>query len=61
MPPQVCHPHNTCKLQSLLEHEANIAGFRAELLKSQELQAASFTRDTERLQDGLEKIRSEIR
>uniref|UniRef100_A0A1D2AFQ8 Protein FMP32, mitochondrial n=2 Tax=Auxenochlorella protothecoides TaxID=3075 RepID=A0A1D2AFQ8_AUXPR len=47
--------------RSLLEHEANIAGFRAELLKSQELQAASFTRDTERLQDGLEKIRSEIR
>ncbi|KAK2080724.1 hypothetical protein QBZ16_000578 [Prototheca wickerhamii] len=36
-------------------------GFRTELLKSQELQAATFNRDTERLRDGLDKIRSEIR
>ena len=45
----------------LLEHEGRITGFRTELLKSQELQAATFNRDTERLRDGLDKIRSEIR
>eukprot|EP00887_Chlorella_sp_A99_P003906 scaffold11.g3906.t1 len=46
---------------TVLEQEARIAGFRAEVLKSQELQVATFTRDTERLQSNLEKVRSEIR
>jgi ABC-type phosphate transport system auxiliary subunit len=46
---------------SILEQEAKHAGFRSEVLKSQELQVATFTRDTERLQANLEKIRSEIR
>jgi len=47
--------------KSELEASASIAGFRAEVLKSQELQVATFTRDTERLQANLEKVRSEIR
>ncbi|KAL4421910.1 hypothetical protein ABPG77_005194 [Micractinium sp. CCAP 211/92] len=47
--------------KSILEQEAKHAGFRSEVLKSQELQVATFTRDTERLQINLEKIRSEIR
>lgn len=47
--------------KSELQSQASIAGFRAEVLKSQELQVASFTRDTERLQANLEKVRSEIR
>lgn len=32
--------------QTVLEQEGRIAGFRSEVLKSQELQAATFTRDT---------------
>lgn len=48
-------------MQSALEQEGKITGFRSEVLKSQELQVATFTRDTERLQNNLEKIRSEIR
>lgn len=47
--------------KSILEQEGKHAGFRAEVLKSQELQVATFTRDTERLQINLEKIRAEIR
>ncbi|EFN59866.1 hypothetical protein CHLNCDRAFT_49741 [Chlorella variabilis] len=47
--------------KSILEQDALHAGFRSEVLKSQELQVATFTRDTERLQINLEKIRSEIR
>ncbi len=34
---------------------------RSEVLKSHELQAASFTRDSERLQSNIDKIKSEIR
>jgi hypothetical protein len=47
--------------KSELQATASIAGFRAEVLKSQELQVATFTRDTEKLQANLEKLRSEIR
>ena len=47
--------------KAVLESNASIAGFRAESLKTQELQVATFTRDTERLQSNLEKVRSEIR
>ncbi len=38
-----------------------MAGFKSETLKQQEMQTASTMRETERLQAGLEKIRSEIR
>ena len=47
--------------KSQLEATASIAGFRAEVLKSQELQVAIFTRDADKLQTNLEKLRSEIR
>jgi hypothetical protein len=47
--------------KSELQSQASIAGFRAEVTKAQELQVATFTRDTERLQANLEKVRSEIR
>jgi chromosome segregation ATPase len=47
--------------KSELQSTSSIAGFRAEVLKSQELQVATFTRDAERLQASLEKLRSEIR
>lgn len=47
--------------RSELEASASIAGFRAEVLKSQELHVATFTRDAERLQVNIEKLRSEIR
>lgn len=47
--------------KSELKAEAAIAGFRAEVLKSQELQAATSTRETERLQANLDKVKSEIR
>lgn len=47
--------------KAVLQHEARIAGFRAEMVKSQELHVASFIRDTERLQANLDKIRAEIR
>jgi hypothetical protein len=47
--------------KAALEAEGKLAGLRAEVLKSQELQVATFMRDTERLQSNLEKIRSEIR
>lgn len=48
-------------MQSVLEQEARIAGFKSEVSKSQELHLASLTRDTERLTSNLDKIRSEIR
>lgn len=47
--------------KSEMQSQASVAGFRAEVMKSQELQAATFMRDTERLQANLEKVRSEIR
>jgi hypothetical protein len=47
--------------KSELKAEASIAGFRAEVLKSQELQVATSTRETERLQASLDKVKSEIR
>lgn len=48
-------------LQAILEQEARIAGFKSEVVKGQELHLASLTRDTERLSNSLEKIRSEIK
>ncbi len=48
-------------MQAVLEQEARIAGFKSEVVKGQELHLASLTRDTERLSNSLEKIRSEIK
>lgn len=56
-----CYVPKVMLEKSVLEQEAGSAGFRSEVLKSQELQAATFLRDTERLQSNLEKVRSEIR
>lgn len=56
-----CYVSKGALEKSELQAQASIAGFRAEVLKSQELQVATSTRDTERLQSNLEKIRSEIR
>eukprot|EP00884_Botryococcus_braunii_P015063 jgi/Botrbrau1/23558/Bobra.0141s0028.2 len=47
--------------KAILEQEARIAGFKSEVVKGQELHLASLTRDTERLSNSLEKIRSEIK
>ena len=56
-----CCRHPLPLPQSVLETDSRFAGFRSEVLKSQELQVATFLRDTERLQSNIEKIRSEIR
>jgi len=41
--------------------ESSISGFRAEVMKIQELQEATSIRETERLQANLDKVKSEIR
>lgn len=46
---------------SLLERDARLASFRAEVSKGAELQAAAVTRDTERLGAALDRVRSELR
>lgn len=56
-----CYVPKSALEKSLLEQDSRIAGLRSEVLRSQELQVATFLRDTERLQSNLEKIRSEIR
>ncbi len=48
-------------LQAVAEQDARITSFKNEVTKQQETAAASFTRDTERLQTNLDKVRSEIR
>ncbi len=46
---------------ALLERDARLAGFRAEVGKAAELQAAALTRDTERLGAALDRVRAELR
>lgn len=48
-------------LQILLEQRAVNAGFKSEVTKSQELHLASVTKDTDRLQGQIDKIKAEIR
>ena len=48
-------------MQAVLEQEARIAGFKSEVQKSQELHHSSLTRDTDRLQTMLDKVKAEIR
>ncbi len=48
-------------LQAVLEQEARIAGFKSEVQKSQELHHSSLSRDTDRLQTMLDKVKAEIR
>ena len=48
-------------VQAVLEQEARIAGFKSEVQKSQELHHSSLTRDTDRLQTMLDKVKAEIR
>ncbi len=55
------HIPRSSHTQSILEQEARVAGFKSEVLKSQELSAATFLRDTERLQSSLDKIKTEVR
>jgi hypothetical protein len=53
---------STTALQmSELRAESLISGFRAEVMKIQELQEATSIRETERLQANLDKVKSEIR
>lgn len=52
---------NTALQMSELRAESLISGFRAEVMKIQELQEAASIRETERLQANLEKIKSEVR
>jgi len=47
--------------KAVLEQEARIAGFKSEVQKSQELHHSSLTRDTDRLQTMLDKVKAEIR
>ncbi|KAK9809521.1 hypothetical protein WJX73_008162 [Symbiochloris irregularis] len=47
--------------KSVLEQEARVAGFKSEVVKSQELHLASLMRDTERLTTNLGNLRNEIR
>jgi predicted ATPase with chaperone activity len=46
---------------SELRAQSSIAGFRAEVMKIQELQEATSVREMERLQANLDKVKSEIR
>jgi len=46
---------------ALLERDARLAGFRAEVSKAAELQAAALNRDTERLGAALDRVRAELR
>lgn len=46
---------------SELRAESSISGFRAEVMKIQELQEATSVREMERLQANLDKVKSEIR
>ena len=46
---------------ALMERDAQLAGFRAEVGKAAELQAAALTRDTERLGAALDRVRAELR
>ena len=58
--PGLCQtPQNL--VQAVLEQEARIAGFKSEVQKSQELHHSSLTRDTDRLQTMLDKVKAEIR
>lgn len=53
--------HFMRSFQAVLEQEARIAGFKSEVQKSQELHHSSLTRDTDRLQTMLDKVKAEIR
>ncbi len=48
-------------MQAVSDQEARIFSFKNEVTKQQETLTSTFTRDTERLQTNLEKVRSEIR
>jgi hypothetical protein len=52
---------NSALQMSELRAESLISGFRAEVMKIQELQEATSIRETERLQSNLDKVKSEIR
>jgi Protein of unknown function (DUF1640) len=45
----------------MLEQEARIAGFKSEVLKSQDMHQGALTRENERLANDLQKVRSEFR
>ncbi|GAB4814547.1 hypothetical protein N2152v2_001593 [Parachlorella kessleri] len=47
--------------KAVSDQEARIFSFKNEVTKQQETLTSTFTRDTERLQTNLEKVRSEIR
>lgn len=47
--------------KALLSQDATIAAFRAEVSTSQQLHQAAFVRDADRLQAGLDSLKSEVR
>lgn len=59
--PHPAVPLTLSAAQAVADQDSRIEWFKSEVTKQQETQAAGFTRDTERLQTNLEKVRSEIR
>ena len=47
--------------KSLMEQEARILAFKSELQKAQDMHLSAVTKDTERLQGSLEKMRTDVK
>lgn len=50
-----------CPLQAMLEQEARLGGFKAELIQKQDMHLATLQKDLDRQQNYLDKMRSEVR
>lgn len=50
-----------CMLQAMLEQEARLGGFKAELIQKQDMHLATLQKDLDRQQNFLDKTRSEVR
>lgn len=47
--------------KALMEQEARILAFKSELQKAQDMHLSAVTKDTERLQGSLEKMRTDVK
>jgi hypothetical protein len=47
--------------QAMLEQDARLGGFKAELIQKQDMHLATLQKDLERQQNYLDKMRSEVR
>lgn len=50
-----------CPVQAMLEQEARLGGFKAELIQKQDMHLATLQKDLDRQQNYLDKMRSEVR